>query len=233
MNLTDLQRQFRASLDPKAVSAPLPIRETDRFTYKMRLGVYQYAYRARIEESLEEDFPKTRKKVGKKEFSRLFGEFLKTEPCPHNGLAEVSQHFSKFLESRTDLENSLALSELADLEWTIILSEHEEEGETSNLGDLSKIAPEDFDKIRFQLHPSVYLREYPHSKTYVVIYRKGWGSTHSLLTKKQWALLKAIKDGASVKDLSDMKIQNGITEKQAKTWFSDWARKSIIFRYKL
>lgn len=67
--LHTLQHRFKKALQTEARlnKDQLSALETPLVPFQTRIGIYQYAYHARIIEALESDFPRLQKRIGKKE----------------------------------------------------------------------------------------------------------------------------------------------------------------------
>lgn len=110
--LAELQRQFKetikkASVDVDDLLRPVPNREA-------RLGVYRYAYFARILESLREDFPRVHEFIGDDKFTTIVREYVDHHPSRFWTLAEYSADFPKFMDNYVDRP---FLHDLAQFEW--------------------------------------------------------------------------------------------------------------------
>ncbi len=66
---------------------------------KARLKVYQYAYRARITESLVEDFVRLKKFLGAKSFAALVKKFVEGPASRHRSLGELSSDFAHSIKN--------------------------------------------------------------------------------------------------------------------------------------
>lgn len=125
--LRELQTLFVAAIrneNPEAVEN-MPIHETAQASKAVRLGVYAYAYRQRILDSLAEDFPVTFENLGENAIHTV-REFVKTQRTGVPSLGEVSRLFFEFLShARPDLKSDLSLDYaflLAGLEdWSLKL----------------------------------------------------------------------------------------------------------------
>ena len=239
-HLKELQERFSHLLsheDLPVNSQWLNLRESESFPLVDRLEIYRYAYKARIEESLEEDYPKVRKLVGKRRFSKIFRSFLNQYPSTYNSLAEVSQNFSRFLSE----EGETLLSEVARFEWTKILVFLTEDPQASNLGELGQVAAEDFEHLIFLLVPSAHLfnsianiqvqSPILGSDSYLVLYRRHGKVVVTKLAKPQFQLLGKLQAGSSLGSLADWMRDQKITEKQTTLWFQQWVEQGIIYRF--
>lgn len=92
------------------------------FSKSSRLAIYQYAYFARIEESLAEDFPRTRSRIGTRAFSNGVKRYLQKHPSRYANLGEVSLLFPKFVGTLPLAKTYPYLKSLAQLELNTLLA---------------------------------------------------------------------------------------------------------------
>lgn len=113
MNLRSLQQAFA-----EAIRSEQPNAHELGFTQsedgpEARLEIYRFAFVNRLKESIEEDFPMTRKLLGKKIFFELVSELIRTTPCPFYSMVEYSGFLPGFLREK----NLHQAAVLADLEY--------------------------------------------------------------------------------------------------------------------
>jgi len=133
-SLADLQSQFQSFLLQgdrsierlTAGSARLPARE--------RLAVYGDAYRLRLLEVLDDDFPGLRSLVGESQFEELGGAYLDACPSAHPSVRWFGRRLPQFLRDAGPWRDQPLLAEMADFEWA--------QGEVMDAAD-SPLAGED------------------------------------------------------------------------------------------
>ena len=188
-----------------------------------RVGVYRYAYWARIIESLEEDFPKTLKKLGKKAFAKSAKTYIKENPSRFASLAEVSRDFPGFISKANK-----AFGECARLEWLENLAFLTEDP-ASNLAEMANLAEDTIQSIRFLLNPSLQI--YESGKMRKILFRLNRKVVARPITVKQLKVLKEIGQKKTLSELHRFCKREKITEKEASLWFSNWTRDKIIYGF--
>lgn len=212
--LRSLQRRFKdAVVEEKKVSNldGTWLKDSSTVSLQTRVGIYQYAYWARIEESLQEDFPESEKKLGSAKFKQRIRDYLIAQPSRFASLAEVSQGFPDFLDS-----------DLARLEWLENLSSLVEDV-PSNLTELVGVGEEQWKNTCFILHPSAQFFETAKKKR-LVLYMQSGRLVRTPLTLKQWHLLRMIEAGTTIGDLPQ--------DKTTVKWLKGWAQQGLIWRYR-
>ncbi len=86
------------------------------------LAIYHHAYRARLHEVLDSDFPSVRQGLGDPAFSSLVAAYLQHSPSRHFSLRWLGQGFADFIEDYWLTGQGLPLAELARLEWAFTLA---------------------------------------------------------------------------------------------------------------
>ena len=237
MDLGEIQTRFQntvSSRSAKPDGATLGIRDGGPITVARRLEIYRYAYFARIEESLDEDFPKLRRRMGRREFSRLSDRFLETRPSHYASLAELSGDFPTFVAEHGG-DGAAELSALAAYEWRIVLS---------------NVAPEPkIDSVihrgenpRFLLHPSVELletmwevdrpvktgRPLSPRPLRLLIARRRRGGISQRLSPSQYEVLSVIVIGSRVDELAPVVRAGRLSPKQVAGWIERWTVQGVI-----
>lgn len=102
-----------------------------------RLGVYAHAYRARLHEVLESDFPGVQALAGHARFRALTDAYVDAHPSTHFNARWFGHRFAEFLEAHGD-----ALAELARLEWAMTLVFDHADEPVAGVEAAAAIAPE-------------------------------------------------------------------------------------------
>ncbi len=179
-NLRDLQLWLRWIItDPRGVSRALgdsypSIKDLkSRFTEPLlsqlqwietkkvgdveRLDVYAEGYFSRILESLEQDFPRTKKILGKERFAKLIQDYLKSYPSQFTSIADVGSRLTEYIAEYEEVtENFPWLPDVVQFEWNWIETFYAKEPH-QDLDLKIKISNGKPRDIRFQVHPSVKL----------------------------------------------------------------------------
>lgn len=125
------------------------------FSNRERLFVYYDAYRLRLLEVLQLDFPKTLILMGETLFQAAFEHYLVEHPSHHFSVRYFGQHFPAFLAQKEPYQSSPAFSEMATFEWHLSYTLDASDAPTLSLSDLAPFAPKDWPDLQFTFHPSV------------------------------------------------------------------------------
>ena len=121
-----------------------------------RLLIYFSAYRSRLREVLEADYPAVRAFVGDEGFEALALEYLDAHPSTHPNARWFGRHFPDFLQERGEpTARGVALSELARFERAMGLAFDARDDAVLVLGALSGIPAGQWPALCMRLHGSV------------------------------------------------------------------------------
>lgn len=159
MNLKQIQQEFKRLVKSpnslEELSTVLPVQDTNpRFPILKRIGVYKNAYRIRIQESLQEDFPKTFKLLPKP-LKPLIMEFTNQYPSNTFTLSNYSEYFPKFISEK--FRDDSYLQNLAYFEWYTCLVQYGQRCPDIDFAELTQKSEEDLLNTRFVLAPYVVL----------------------------------------------------------------------------
>jgi hypothetical protein len=130
---------------------------------KHRLGVYANNARSNFIESLISSYPAIRRLVGEDYFRQCARGFHTRHPSLAGDLQPAGARFAQYLSELHGGDEFRYLSEVARLEWliqeTLLAAEHQ----PLDLAKLEQVLPDDYDDLRFCLHPStrLFASEYP------------------------------------------------------------------------
>lgn len=118
-----------------------------------RLGIYAFAYRARLRDALAEDFPALRAELGPRRFDALARTYIAAHPSRHYSIREFGRALPAFL--RHYASRRPHLSELAQFEWAQL--------HAFDASDCTPVTPAQFaalpasawTNLRLQIAPSV------------------------------------------------------------------------------
>ena len=152
-SLARLQRDFQRYV----------YRRTPRFLARVaqsvdrrgRAEIYWRAYRARLVEALEENYPGLRALAGKRLFARLASAFVESHPSRHANLRWYGGELPAFLRRHRAGRNRPWLAEVAAFDWALGLAFDAADAAAVSAKDLAAIAPERWAALRFAAHPSL------------------------------------------------------------------------------
>lgn len=150
--LADLQHQFQSRVvDPHAEGAPAWVSAGGRADPVTQITAYSYAYRARLQEVLEKDFPAVHMAIGDDDFYELTDAYIQAHPSQYFSLREFGQHFPEFIQQ----PNRPWLSALGSFEWTLCSAFDAADAPRLTEQDIATVAPESWPHLRFATHPSL------------------------------------------------------------------------------
>lgn len=237
-NLSKLQATFKKLVWSGSVPKESPeyLKESAPIDWQTRVGIYQYAVKERILESLDDDFEETKKAMGAKNFRSAMEAYLKVYPSKYASLAEVSKDVPKFLKEFPETKSKKYLSELASLEWELLKASLSENLTVNNLADLQKEENQSRD-IVFILHNSVQLFEceFPVQKyleekvksifakrTFLVVFQNERKGSCEEVEKDEFLLLQQIAKKQSLSKLNQFIEENAIPPEKLGEYFSKW-----------
>ena len=154
--MTTLMDQQRALAAAIARAEPVPglLREAPGGR-PARLQVYQEAYRARLEQALDSNFPIVHRVLGDEAFHDLAREYLLGNPSHWPSIRWFGHRLPAFL--RTHGDRHPALADLAAMEWALRAAFDAADAVPLVVDELVGVAPASWPELRFASHPSVAL----------------------------------------------------------------------------
>lgn len=203
-----------------------------------RLGIYHYAYFARIKESLAADFPKLKLELGDEEFSSLIKNYLKKHPSQYPGLAQVGKNLPKFLSKTKKYSKQTHLIELAQTEWAHCLCKWSESSRPMNFSKLLEMPEEE------QLRQSLILAPSAQFTKGHVFFKVEHQIKTQELTPSMEELLGEIRLGRNLGELArflenNSELATGATSQDAAAlqaasamnWISNWVSIGLIIDF--
>ena len=162
MKLAELQSLFQAAVltgdaeDGALLDVIAPPREADRPTM---MGVYVNAYRLRLAEFLDEDFPALRVLLGDDEFEALVEAYIDENPSRLRNARWYTTRLPEFMqESENWSANALAIG-LALFERALTDAYDAADAPALSIETLAEFSPQDWPRLGFTFHPSLRLIE--------------------------------------------------------------------------
>src|SRR5229473_3324546 len=127
------------------------------------LGVYAGNARTNFIESLRSSYPAIRRLVGEDYFRQCALGFHTRHPSLSGDLQPAGTRFAQYLSELHGNDEYRYLSEVARFEWlvqeTLLAADHG----PLDLAKLGLVLPNDYDDLRFHLHPSarLFASQYP------------------------------------------------------------------------
>lgn len=159
MRLNDWQRAFEKYLSGEHSTAnPALIASlTGGLTLDVNTGlaIYHNAYRARLLEVLQGDYPAIWQWLGDDEFEQLATAYIRQFPSRHYSLRWFGEGFEVFIREHLVAKQSAPLAELAALEWAFTLAFDAPSGTPLTVQDMMVLAQEDWSTLRVSPSPSL------------------------------------------------------------------------------
>jgi len=238
--LKKLQQEFFDSLrDENSMRNPLHrwIRQSCGLARDIRMGVYVYAYYARLVDVLKQDFEHTVRLLGVRRFEKVAKDFVRRRPSRFANLSELGEAFPHFV-SKQRLPS--VIKELAAHVWEVSKAYYVDELRDELKSHLEVLAAKPKLEFRFVLDPSVKIfrsqfnlrkilkggRKIERIAQILLVYRnrEGFGRTQELCEGRS-TLFRAIQRGTSLSKISsNRKLDPKIVRKA----FEEWSQGGII-----
>jgi hypothetical protein len=121
-----------------------------------RLAIYYDAYRLRLLEALDSNYPVLHAWMGDDEFEKLGLAYLEAHPSTHFSIRYFGHRLSEFLASAETYRDKPYLGEMAALEWAMSEAFDALDSPGVDLDAMASIPPEAWPEMRLALHASVH-----------------------------------------------------------------------------
>ena len=128
---------------------------TARVDARTRLSIYADAYRLRLLEALDTNYPVLHHWQGDAAFQTLGGAYIDVCPSSHYNIRYFGEQLPRFLAVVEPYCNTPALSEMAALEWALTLAFDAADRPVRTAEDAAAIPPAHWPGMRLTLHPSL------------------------------------------------------------------------------
>jgi hypothetical protein len=220
-----------------------------------RIGIYHYAYHARLVDCLADDFPSVVHALGRAGFAALARAIIARYPSDHPNLNRYGQRLVRHcLDARTRLPRRAFIAELAALEWAMVEVLHAQAAPTLSLSALQGIPLARWGAVRFKASETVRLlhSDFPVNRylqaqrdgsapalpgrraSATAIYRKGFTVWRMDLTMPMAGILASLFRGeplgralASLARAGDP-AEQGRLAALVMTWFRDWVQSGFF-----
>ncbi|HQR70738.1 MAG TPA: DNA-binding domain-containing protein [Burkholderiaceae bacterium] len=155
MNLHDIQAAFQRHVLSQDGAIVLAVAGTERLSARERLGIYSYAYVARLVESLGQSYPALQQVLGETQFETTARAFVGSHPSNVTSVRYYGREFSAFLEERATDATGAMLADLARWEWTLAAAFDGPDATPLPVHAAASVAPEDWAALQVRLHGSL------------------------------------------------------------------------------
>lgn len=152
--LAERQARFVAHLLGKDSDFGEEIPDGPRVGRDVLMGVYRYAYGARLREVLRTNYPVLHKVVGDPLFDRIAGDYLAAVPSRHCSVRWFGDQLAAFLDATPPWSGDPWLAELTRFEWALGLCLDGPDGDPVGFEILAATPPEAWPALRFRLVPT-------------------------------------------------------------------------------
>lgn len=153
-DLADLQREFQAHVlrGDGAVLSQIAQRGAPT-TAAHRAFVYYNAYRRRLVEVLQNDFPGVRALTGDADFETFAAAYIDACPSRHPSLRYFGSRFAEFLHDLPAAGSRVELADMASFEWLFNECFDAADADPIGVDDVAALAPESWLELRFRFLP--------------------------------------------------------------------------------
>lgn len=194
-NLRDLQIRFQQSILQNDSSFQSEIIETENLSADTRLTIYRDAYYLRLIEVLEFDFPGV-KDLLKEKFESVCRDYIDTFPSTFRSVRYFGKFFAEFLKSQDK-----AVAEKAEFEWLMTDAFDAKEMPVMTIDEMAAIPPDQWSKMSFTLHPSVYRMQMTQKEW--LIWRKDLAVLYCALSADEAFMIDAMRDGKNFSSICE------------------------------
>jgi hypothetical protein len=128
---------------------------TERVPVATRLGIYAGAYRSRLAEALESNYPVLARLLGESDFSALAADYIAAHDSPFYSIRYYGGELEKFLATREDYAAAPVLAELAQWEWAMTSVFDAADAAPLAAETLARTPPAHWAQLRLRWHPSI------------------------------------------------------------------------------
>ncbi len=158
--LDRLERDFQALVMERAPGFASDIVGTTRVPRAVRLAIYFDAYRSRLVEVLENNFPMLARLLGERQFDEMARVYVEGHPSHSFSARWYGDVLSQFLSTTSPWRGQPALAELASWESNMAHAFDAAEGSPFTAAELASRSPETWGELAFVLQPSVRLQAF-------------------------------------------------------------------------
>lgn len=223
------------------------VKPTDRMSAVERMGIYQYAYHARLIGCLEDDYPVVADTLGPARFEVLARKYIEAHPSDRPNLNFFGRHFPAFVATQKAwLDDAAFLADLARLEWALVEVLHAPPYDTVEMKALEALPSEAWADVRLPPSETLRLLELDHpanafftahrqdapipipdaEPSATAVYRKAYRLWRMDLTPAMAAVLRALVDGQTLGEalsvLEEERFADEVGETQVMVWFKEW-----------
>ncbi|GAA6206997.1 DNA-binding domain-containing protein [Cognatishimia sp. WU-CL00825] len=153
--------EFRAAMLDSATDIPDGLLDGHNNPAGARFNVYRNNVAVSLTEALETGFPVIAKLLGEANFKPIAGIYLRQSPPQSPLMMHYGASFPDFLRRFEPVKHLGYLGDVADVEMALRQSYHAADSQPVAPDALTKVAPDQLEKLTFTLAPALQLRQSP------------------------------------------------------------------------
>lgn len=207
----------------------LPIQGDERLSAVERLDIYANMYFYRILGSLQEDFPRVLKRIGKDRFHNLVTDYLLKYFPSHWSLRYAGKDLPQFLRNYRPLKRWPSLSELARFEYALLEAFDAADATVLNRNELSSIHPDRWGDLRLRPVPSFQLLR--RKKSAMIVWRKNLRVFYRLVNPMEGRLFQRLMKGDRFDRLCEIVMRQrgaGRARFEMVRYLRNWIREGLL-----
>jgi hypothetical protein len=152
MSLTQRQRDLQAHVLNGRGEIEPAIASTESVSIATRLAIYSDAYRLRLIEALESNYPVLAESLGPDDFATLGRQYIDAHPSQHFSIRWFGHRLAEFLQSS---KRDAWLIDLTRWEWATANAFDAADATLLANDDLARVTPDAWPTLQFATHPSL------------------------------------------------------------------------------
>lgn len=152
--LRQLQGDFQACVFFQNDRFREQIVSTAQADASQRLAIYQQAYRLRLLEVLELDYPGLRGLIGEQKFRAFAEGYIETHPSTNRSVRHYGAHLASYLRRSAIDQSCQEWGEMAEFEWLKGEAFDAANAPQASIADLAGIPASNWPRMRITFHPS-------------------------------------------------------------------------------
>lgn len=151
----ELQRGLRNHIVDGDMALADSIDSSPQVSAAVRLKIYSDAYRLRLIEALQANYPILEELIGAEQFARLAQLYLAMHPSRHFSVRWFGHELAAFLCDCDEYSDQPWLAELAAWEWKVAAAFDARDASLLTVEEVARLAPDDWPMLELKVHPSV------------------------------------------------------------------------------
>ena len=150
-----LMRDFQAHMLHDSTDILPAIIDGPRINAETRLAIYASAYRSRLQEVLDTDYPALHVLAGDELFAQLAQAYIAAHPSVSPNARWFGMNLAEFLGSQEPFASHSVLTEMAAFEWAMGLAFDAIDAPVVLIDELAALAGDSWPQLRLTMHASM------------------------------------------------------------------------------